>query len=283
MSDHSLRLFVYGTLRRPAGGPDSDTHYHSRIQSEIIDATSGTLDGAALVDCGAFPAICPGDGMVQGEVLTVTDEALAIADLIEGHPGFFTRRLETIRLDDGSTTEAWAYWAPASLLRTPSRRDIASGDWFLRERLTRYPTPVGLPEDQHLGRALDRLRSAPSNWLTTVRADGQPQPMPIRKVMAGNRIYLVVPKGSPMLTNIARRPQVVVTLPDPSDVVIVEGWAIEAVHLLDLVATQMIDTYGWDPRSEVNPDDAPMVVIEVTPRVIKACPEGAEPRTWQLD
>lgn len=125
-------LFVYGTLRRPAGGPDADTHYHHRIADTIEVAQKATLFGAAIYDFGSYPGVGPAESSasVRGEVFEVTDEGLAIADEIEGHPTFYERREATVVLDNGMGGAAWVYWAPDVLL--PKGTIIDSGDWFDR-------------------------------------------------------------------------------------------------------------------------------------------------------
>ncbi len=125
-------LFVYGTLRRPAGGPDADTHYHHRIADTIEVAQKATLFGAAIYDFGSYPGVGPAESSasVRGEVFEVTDEGLAIADEIEGHPDFYERREATVVLDNGTGGAAWVYWAPDALL--PKGSVIESGDWFER-------------------------------------------------------------------------------------------------------------------------------------------------------
>ena len=127
-----VRLFVYGTLRTPVGGPPADTFYHSEIAAHIFDSEPGVLARATLYDCGAFPALGPGDSTVTGEILTIGAAGLVAADAIEDHPDYYERRTETIERSDGSFVDAWAYWAPKSLIE---RSDlIPSGDWFDRER-----------------------------------------------------------------------------------------------------------------------------------------------------
>ncbi len=275
-------LFVYGTLRSPVGGPPGDTHYHDYIAAGISARRSGWLVGASLTDCGAFPAIGPGEGRVRGEVFTVTEDALADADVIEGHPDFYERRVETIELDDGSAAEAWVYWAPDSLLAAPGHRPIPSGDWFDRDRIVALPPPVILPEHAAVIRAFERLEAAPCSWLSTVRASGRPHVVPMWHVLIGHRFYLVARENSVKVRNVARSPHVVLTLPDPNDVAIVDGWAIEAPHVLDLVAPLFVEKYDWDPRTDQNYPGV-QTVLEISPTVVRAW--GEEETTmgrWEI-
>ena len=134
-----VALFVYGTLRRPVGGPAADTHYHDRISGLIASATVGSLDGAELHDFGSYPGVLPGEGVVAGEVFEISEETLVVTDQIEGHPGFYTRRIERVCCGAaGDEVDAWVYWAPLELRTAGSR--IGSGDWFDRLRRKDFPS-----------------------------------------------------------------------------------------------------------------------------------------------
>ena len=148
-------LFVYGTLRRPAGGPAADTHYHAQIADTIEVAQMATMFGAALYDFGPYPGIGPAESSasVRGEVFEVTDEGLAIADEIESHPEFYERRQSTVVLDNGAGGAAWVYWAPDELLADGTL--IASGDWF-----DRTPISTGLSIEEQLAAERERLEGS---------------------------------------------------------------------------------------------------------------------------
>jgi gamma-glutamylcyclotransferase (GGCT)/AIG2-like uncharacterized protein YtfP len=126
-----VALFVYGTLRLPAGGPAGDTRNHPHISGLITSAISGRLEGAELHDFGSYPGVYPGDGVVLGEILEMSERALVVTDRIERHPDFYTRRLERVcGGTHGDERDAWVYWAPAELYDTGSR--VRSGDWLDR-------------------------------------------------------------------------------------------------------------------------------------------------------
>ena len=148
-------LFVYGTLRRPAGGPAADTHYHEQIADTIEVAQMATLFGAALYDFGPYPGIGPAESSasVRGEVFEVTDAGLEIADQIESHPEVYARRQSTIVLDNGAGGAAWVYWAPDELLADGTL--IASGDWF-----DRTPISTGLSIEEQLAAEQARLEGS---------------------------------------------------------------------------------------------------------------------------
>lgn len=127
-----VALFVYGTLRTPDGGPAADTHFHSRISPWIRHLAPATLPGAQIFDLGSYPGVRRGSGEVVGELFEVDEAALSIADEIEGHPDFYVRQLEVVRLSDGPDRQAWVYWMPDELIGQGDV--IESGDWFDRPR-----------------------------------------------------------------------------------------------------------------------------------------------------
>lgn len=122
------QLFVYGTLRpHRAGVDEQDTRNYGHIAKLVTAQEPATVAGK-LHDYGQFPGALPGEGTVQGELLTVSDLALQRCDALEGHPRFFHRERVKVQTATGEQ-EAWIYWAPA---RFASRDVIASGDWFDR-------------------------------------------------------------------------------------------------------------------------------------------------------
>ncbi|HEV8044739.1 MAG TPA: TIGR03667 family PPOX class F420-dependent oxidoreductase [Rubrobacter sp.] len=78
------------------------------------------------------------------------------------------------------------------------------------------------------GRAERRLREEEITWLTTVRADGQPQSVPVWFLWDGAAFLIYSQEGSQKLKNIARNPRVGLNLNSSEtggDVVRVEGTA----------------------------------------------------------
>jgi len=123
-------VFFYGTLmtgfdRRDRLGIDDHLAFRGR----------GWIQ-AALFDLGLYPAAVPAsEGKVWGEVFEVTDSGpvLVALDEIEGYDAgtpdtsLYVRRQVPVRLDDGSATEAWAYFYNAPLGQAPR---IPSGDYL---------------------------------------------------------------------------------------------------------------------------------------------------------
>lgn len=125
------KLFVYGTLRSPAGTGAADTRNYEFVANEVISTRPATLTGADLLSFIHYPGIKPGQGTVVGELFELTPDGLDICDGIESHPDFFWRTQVLVSTDDGDV-EAWTYWAPKPMLSTG--QPIPSGDWFDRDR-----------------------------------------------------------------------------------------------------------------------------------------------------
>ncbi len=134
------KLFVYGTLRPPAGGPTEDTANFEHINAHVRSASSASLHGAELLEFIHYPGIRSGADVIVGDLLDVTEEGFEICDEIEGHPDFFHRTEVEVHCAR-ELTIAWVYWAPESMLDQGVR--IESGDWFDRDRSRRDGRSLG--------------------------------------------------------------------------------------------------------------------------------------------
>jgi gamma-glutamylaminecyclotransferase len=118
------RVFVYGTLL-------AGERNHHLLEGALLVAEAKTGAGFTLYDFGPYPGmVACGDHAVLGEVYEVDEPALARMDRLEGHPRFYRRT--SIRLDDGSTVEAY-------LLRLEQVRQlpiIPSASWRTRHEGT---------------------------------------------------------------------------------------------------------------------------------------------------
>lgn len=130
-SPQSIRLFVYGTLRSPIGGPAEDTGNYERVAPHVFSSSPARLADFKMLNFIHYPGVRPGVGLVIGEVFEISDEGLEICDEIEAHPSFFERQLVTVDLADGERVEAWVYRAPDDIV---DAGPIPSGDWFDRDR-----------------------------------------------------------------------------------------------------------------------------------------------------
>src|SRR5262245_58689073 len=115
------------------------------------------------------------------------------------------------------------------------------------------------PGDPKHAHALERLGREPIAWLTTVRANGQPQSSPVWFVWEGSTFLLYSIPTSAKVPNIRANPRVSVHLSDDGsggDVVTFEGTAeiVEDAPRVETVSAyvekyrEMIQAMGTDPE-----------------------------------
>jgi gamma-glutamylcyclotransferase (GGCT)/AIG2-like uncharacterized protein YtfP len=271
------QVFVYGTLRppRPDTPPDS-SRFFPQIKAYIKGSTPAVLTSAALYDMGTYPAARPGEGEVQGDLLTLDPAVLPIMDLLEGHPHFYYRERVLVQAKTGPV-EAWIYWAPEALLVAASV--IESGDWFDRQGpgAAGGPPPEDRPPDESdpvLLKVLARFSASPSNWLNTVRPDGRAHSAPVWHIWQNGRIYVVTMGSAVKTANIRQHPGVVLTLPDPANPVILEGWATFAPAVRPRLQVLFKAKYDWDIERSPEYD----TIIEITPTKLMTWGEHGDGR-----
>jgi PPOX class probable F420-dependent enzyme len=111
------------------------------------------------------------------------------------------------------------------------------------------------PQDRRHQKILNRLRDEIIIWLTTVRADGQPQSVPVWFLWDGEAFRMFSEPKKPKLDNIRRNPRVGLHLRGTevgSEVVIFEGEAElpdgpPATELPEYIEkySEQIEEYGW--------------------------------------
>lgn len=273
--NHSLQIFVYGTLRPPQNGTlPGDSRYHPAIDAHIRSAKPATLSGADLYDLGSYPAAVPGEGTLHGDLLLVDEAALAVADHIEGHPTFYKRTQVTVQTDAGPET-AWIYWGPPGI--ETGRRRVRSGDWFARAEEESEPLMAASDAtevDETLRALVQRFAESDCSWLSTVRPNSRAHSAPMWHVWLGGRVYLVTQPKAVKTTNIAENPSVVISHPDPLNPIIIEGWAIEAPHMWDALQPIFQQKYDWD----IVADAEYHTILEITPTRLLAWGNQGEGR-----
>ena len=133
-------VFVYGTLRPGQGN-------HARhVRGRTVSEEPAVLPGAILYEGPGYPFALPEpDSEVRGEILRPDPgqyaSLLAALDELEGYrPGardnLYERELRTVRLADGSTADAWVYFAAAPLARRlrGSGTPLPDGWWPVARR-----------------------------------------------------------------------------------------------------------------------------------------------------
>ena len=126
MTRDSIRLFVYGTLRRfqrekidPEAFNIQQSRKNAFFRSHTLLEKSLCLGMAKtrgiLYDVGRYPAMVSGDGTVVGEVYDLEPEQLKTIDLLEGYEEKDPSRSHYIRIrvpvifEDANSDEAEVY------------------------------------------------------------------------------------------------------------------------------------------------------------------------------
>lgn len=141
-------------------------------------------------------------------------------------------------------------------------------------------TTLSPQQQTHVDR---RLRSERYAWVATVRPDGRPHTSPVWFYWDGQHLYFGSQKGAVKLRNIAANPRVALSLPDPLDVVILEGEAtlLEEGPEVERVMAGYAEKYA-DAMAALAMDPADrsdFQMVRVTPRKVLAWggPEEAAP------
>ncbi len=135
-------------------------------------------------------------------------------------------------------------------------------------------------DDSKLGQVVEKFAAADACWFSSTRRDGRAHLAPIWHVWYAGRVYVVTQGTSVRARNIAHNPAVSLSLPDPNNVVIVEGMARVAPEQREPLRPLFKAKYDWEFA-----DDNPYnLIIEVTPRKIIAWGEGVvDGSRWHFD
>jgi general stress protein 26 len=134
-------------------------------------------------------------------------------------------------------------------------------------------------DDPVLARLVERFAQASACWFSSTRPDGRAHLAPIWHVWHEGRIYVVTQATSVRAQNVAQQPAVSLALPDPVDVVIVEGTARFATEQAEALQPLFKAKYNWD----YNSDTLYRLIIEVTPRKILAWHGETQTHRWHFD
>lgn len=126
------------------------------------------------------------------------------------------------------------------------------------------------PNDREHRKIAKRLRDESIIWLTTVRADGQPQSVPVWFVWDGESFRIFSEPGKQKLDNIRKNARVglhLLSTEDGSDVVIFEGVAEDiggppANQVPEYIEKylEQIEEYGWTPESFAKKYSEPLLI-----------------------
>ncbi len=122
-------------------------------------------------------------------------------------------------------------------------------------------------------RALEaRLGRESTIWLATVRYDGRPHLAPVWFVWLDEKIYIATGAETQKFVNLTSNAQVALALPDPNQVIIIEGeTAVADWQTVDTIADYFFHKYEWDFRYD---DSADWRLLVITPRKILAWGDG---------
>lgn len=133
-------------------------------------------------------------------------------------------------------------------------------------------------DDAKLARVMKKFAEADACWFSSTRPDGRAHLAPIWHVWHDNKVYVVTQTTSVRSQNIAKQPAVSLSLPDPMNVVIVEGTARSAPEQKEAIGPAFKAKYNWEFADD-NPYNQ---IIEVTPRKVMAWGDHGEGR-WYFD
>lgn len=124
LKNHCAAVFVYGTLL-----PGESNRDYMKNAAFITD---DALENAILYNCGPYPMLLPGSGIVYGQVYQVPLFDLPALDALEGHPNHYYREIVTLQ----SGISAWVYFGREQYVK--SCQLIVSGRW--RDRVSSSPS-----------------------------------------------------------------------------------------------------------------------------------------------
>lgn len=118
-----------------------------------------------------------------------------------------------------------------------------------------------------------RLGRESEIWVGTVRADGRPHMTPVWFIWLEDpmALYFAISAYSVKWLNLIGNPNVVASLPDPLNVLIIEGEGHPASReTRDVLGDYFYNKYEWDFRY----DDGDYRLIEIIPRKVLAWGDG---------
>ena len=137
---------------------------------------------------------------------------------------------------------------------------------------------TGAQHEKTVATLLAKFGDARACWYSSVRLDGRAHLAPIWHVWHAGKIYVVTRSTSVRARNLRGNPHVSLSLPDPMNVLIVEGTARTAPEAEPALRPLFQTKYAWDISNDIEYDE----IIEVTPVKIIAWGSHGDGR-WLLD
>ncbi len=121
-------------------------------------------------------------------------------------------------------------------------------------------------EASTLVRLMKRFNRSKCCWMSTVRPDGRAHSVPVWHVWFSGAVYVAVRSASVKARNLRLNASVVLSHPDPHDVVILEGTARAADELRRQIAPLFVQKYDWDLADSPDYD----LVLRIRPHKLMA-------------
>lgn len=131
-------------------------------------------------------------------------------------------------------------------------------------------------DDATLSALLEKFAQADCCWFSSVRPDGRAHLAPIWHVWHQGRAYVVTPSKSVRARNVACNHSVSLSLADPMNVFIIEGFAAPANEMEAALQPLFKAKYDWDISTDADYD----LILAVTPAKLMAWGDHGEGR-WQ--
>lgn len=115
---------------------------------------------------------------------------------------------------------------------------------------------------------LERLDTERDAWVSTAHPDNGPHQVPLWFLWDGRAVWMCTGATSVTARNVREEPRVRLSLPDTSDVVLLQGEAEYFPHqeVPEDAAEAFAGKFGWDPRVE----EGSFLYVRVTPRTVRA-------------
>ncbi|MFF7361296.1 pyridoxamine 5'-phosphate oxidase family protein [Streptomyces sp. NPDC008125] len=121
---------------------------------------------------------------------------------------------------------------------------------------------------QRVRATLERLATERDVWVATSHPAHGPHQVPLWFLWDGRAAWMCTGATSATARNVRAEPRVRLSLPDTSDVVILQGEAewFPDDEVPDGAAEAFVDKFGWDPRGE----EGAFLYVRVVPRTVRA-------------
>lgn len=128
------------------------------------------------------------------------------------------------------------------------------------------------PNSARLRAVEARLSRETTIWLATTRHDGRPHLVPVWYVWLEGKLYLSTGTDTQKYLNMYRNQSVSLALPDPQNVIVIEGEAhVANRETTNTLADYFYNKYEWDFRYD---QTTQWRLIEITPHKILAWGDG---------